>query len=291
MSGAKKRGLGRGLDALLANRPAFESSTQATTDEANRVLPVEALSRGRYQPRETMDDEALGELADSIRAQGILQAIIVRPLGEGRYEIVAGERRWRAAQLAGLHEVPVVVRDLDDQAAMAMGLIENIQREDLNPMEEARALQRLIGEFGLTHQQIAESVGRSRSAVSSLLRPCDLHAEVAELLAQGHIEMGHARALLALATEEQLAMAREVVRRGLSVRETEHRVRRLRSGQVQGRPSARPAVDADIRQLQDDLAERLGTQVSFRHQASGKGRLIIQYDDLDQLEGILARIG
>ncbi len=289
MSGAKKRGLGRGLDALLANRASFEAPAKTAGEREARTLPVEALRRGRYQPREAIDDEALAELADSIRAQGILQAIIVRPVGGG-YEIVAGERRWRAAQLAGLHEVPVVVRDLDDQAAMAMGLIENIQREDLNPMEEARALLRLTEEFGLTHQQIAESVGRSRSAVSNLLRLCDLHHEVAELLSQGRIEMGHARALLALPSDEQPGLAREVVRRGLSVRETEHRVRRLRAGAPPaGRETA--AVDADIRQLQEDLAERLGARVSFRHQASGKGRLIIQYDDLDQLEGILARIG
>ncbi len=292
MASGKRRGLGRGLDALLANSQQKEALDSAAGDEtpALRQLAVEKLQRGRYQPRDAIAPEALEELAASIRSQGVLQAIIVRPIAGGRYEIIAGERRWRAAQLAGLHEIPALVRELSDEQAMAMALIENIQREDLNPMEEARALLRLIQDFGMTHQQVAESVGRSRSAVSNLLRLCDLHADVAAMLSAGEIEMGHARALLAVADELQPELAREVVRRGLSVRETEQLIRRQRATGGAGKKTAPVAVDADIRQLQDDLAGRLGANVRFQHQASGKGRLIIQYNDLDQLEGILARI-
>lgn len=283
---SKKRGLGRGLDALLggAAAPAGESRE---ADGALRQLPVDLLQRGRYQPRLDMRPEALQELADSIRAQGVVQPIVVRPIGSGRYEIIAGERRWRAAQLAGLHELPAVVRDVPDQAAMAMALIENIQREELNPMEEAGALHRLVEEFGLTHQQVAEAVGRSRAAVSNLLRLLSLEPEVRELLEHGQLEMGHARALLALPGPAQVSAARTVVARHLSVRETEALVRR----HAQPAPAPAPSrIDPDVRRLQDDLSERLGARVRLETGAKGRGRLIIDYNSLDELDGILAHI-
>ncbi|RMG29743.1 MAG: ParB/RepB/Spo0J family partition protein [Gammaproteobacteria bacterium] len=293
----KRRGLGRNLDALLGGRTAPVAPAEPGAEAAHgpdtglRTLPIDLIRPGRYQPRQEMDPARLQELADSLRAQGMVQPIVVRPLGDDRYEIVAGERRWRAAQLAGLAEVPAVVREVDDRATLAMALIENIQREDLHPLEEARALARLIEEFGLTHQQAAEAVGRSRAAVSNLLRLLDLEAEVKAYLERGELEMGHARALLGLAGPAQCAAAREVVRRGLSVRETEKLVRRLQ--QQAARPPA-PArvhrVDPDVARLEQRLAEHLGAPVQVRMKGRGKGELVIRYSSLEELDGLLERM-
>lgn len=289
---AKKRGLGRGLDALLGG--AVPSGVISGEEEAKgtdlRELPVDLLQPGKYQPRTDMHPESLEELANSIRAQGVVQPIVVRPInGSKKFEIIAGERRWRAAQMAGLHDIPAVVRDVPDQAAIAMALIENIQRENLNPIEEAVALQRLIDEFGLTHQQAAEAVGRSRAAVSNLLRLLTLEKEVRHLLEQGDLEMGHARALLALEGDVQVQAARDVAKKAYSVRETERLVKKL--GQASGKPVvAAKAVDPDIKHLQDELAEKLAAKVVFQHGAKGKGRLVIHYNSLDELEGILGHI-
>jgi ParB family transcriptional regulator, chromosome partitioning protein len=290
----KKRGLGRGLDALLGGAPAGTAKQPATkaatapADSELRSMPVDIIQRGRYQPRHDMHTESLDELADSIRAQGVVQPIVVRPVGKDRYEIIAGERRWRAAQLAGLQEIPVVVRDVPDRAAIAMALIENIQRENLNPMEEAHALQRLIDEFEMTHQQAAEAVGRSRTGVTNLLRLLELAEDVKALLEKGQLEMGHARALLGLKGHAQSDAARQVAAKGLSVRETEQLVRRLL--QPAAAPKAPPRVDPDIRRLQEDLSERLGAAVQVQHGPKGKGKLVIQYNSADELEGILAHI-
>lgn len=288
---AKKRGLGRGLDALLGGiepvRPVQEGGSGKEGDL--RRLPVDLVRRGKYQPRVDMHPESLEDLANSIRAQGVVQPIVVKPAAGGEFEIIAGERRWRAAQLVGLQEIPAVVRDVPDQTAMAMALIENIQREDLNPMEEANALQRLIDEFQLTHQQTAEAVGRSRAAVSNLLRLLELNEDVKRLLEQGRLEMGHARALLALKGAAQSAAARSVADKGLSVRETEHLVRRL-SSEAPAQASPSPRLDPDIRRLQEELSEKLGAAVRFQHGAKGKGKLVIQYNSLDELEGILDHI-
>jgi ParB family chromosome partitioning protein len=282
----RKSGLGRNLGGLLSAASAARGEVpEAGTDL--RSLPVEQISRGRYQPRSTIRPEALEELADSIRAQGLVQPVVVRP-SAGGYELIAGERRWRAAQLAGLHEIPAVVRELPDQAAAAMSLIENIQREDLNPLEEAQALQRLIAEFGLTHQQTAEAVGRSRASVSNLLRLLDLAPEVKALLQEGGLEMGHARALLALAPERQGAAAREVSARAYSVRETERYVQGLLADR---RPKpAKPAPDPDLKALELRLSEQLGAPVSIRVGAKGKGQLVVRYASLEELDGILAHI-
>lgn len=298
----KKRGLGRGLNELLAAaRPATaavtaESSATQTpvapvAERELHTLPVDLMQRGKYQPRVDMHPESLEELASSIRAQGLVQPIVVRPIGGGRYEIIAGERRWRASQMAGLQEVPVVVRDVPDQAAMAMALIENIQRENLNPIEEARALQRLILEFSLTHQETADAVGRSRAAVSNLLRLLELHDEVRTLLEHGDIEMGHARALLALTGEEQRAAARKVVAQGLSVRETERLVKQLQAEAAVVAKAAKTTVDPDIQRLEQFLSENLATQVQIKHGAKGKGQLVISYNSLDELDGVLVRLG
>ena len=287
----KKKGLGRGLDALLGSSAGtVEPSPGETPEKALRNLPLDLIQRGRYQPRTDMDPEALEELAASIRAQGVLQPVVVRPMsGSGRYELIAGERRWRAAQLAGLQDIPAVIRDVPDQAAMAIALIENIQRENLNPVEEAHALQRLVEEFEMTHQQAADAVGRSRAAVSNLLRLLDLSSEVKNLLEQGELEMGHARALLALSGDQQAQAARQVVAKGLSVRETEHLVRRLQRA-VPGGQLESPAADPDIRRLQDDLSAQLGAMVKIQHTARGKGRLVVHYNSLDELDGILHHI-
>ncbi|MBI3575685.1 MAG: ParB/RepB/Spo0J family partition protein [Gammaproteobacteria bacterium] len=276
--------LGRGLDALLGS---YEPGT-ADKDEL-RQIPLDLLRRGKYQPRTHMDAQALEELAASIRAQGVVQPIVVRALGSGDYEIVAGERRWRAAQLAGLETIPAVVRKIPDEAAIAIALIENIQREDLNPIEEASALQRLIDEFGMTHQQVAEAVGRSRAAVTNLLRLLTLQADVREMLEQAQMDMGHARALLALEGAVQSKAAHQVVEKGLSVRETENLVRRLLS-KANGHAAAHGAVDPDIRLLQQQLSERLGAKVRIRHSRRGKGRLVIEYNSLEELDGILAKL-
>jgi ParB family transcriptional regulator, chromosome partitioning protein len=299
MSG-KKPSLGRGLaelSPLLAKRataPAIEPPVLAGDRLAS--LPLDLLQRGKYQPRVDMRTETLSELADSIKSQGLVQPILVRPVGgripgeSQRYEIIAGERRWRAAQMAGLAEIPAVIRDVPDEAAVSMSLIENIQREDLNPLEEAGALLRLIEEFGLTHQAAAEAVGRSRAAVSNLLRLMELADEVKELLEQRRIEMGHARALLGLTTRrQQIEVAGLVAKKSLSVRETEALVRRIINPPA-ANPSQPAAVDPDIQRLERELADKLGAKVVFQHAASGKGKLVVSYNSLDELEGILGHI-
>jgi ParB family chromosome partitioning protein len=284
MAVGKKRGLGRGLDALLG--PGADAAGDASVEGDLRNLPVDVIQRGRYQPRVDMHPESLEDLANSIRAQGVVQPIVVRPIAAGRYEIIAGERRWRATQMAGLHEIPAVVRDVPDHAAMAMALIENIQREALNPMEEAHALHRLIEEFQMTHQAVSEAVGRSRAAVSNLLRLLSLNEDVKRLLENGDLEMGHARALLGLEGERQSEAARTVTGKGLSVRETERLVRQLQSGP---KPAPAPKVDPDVRRLEQDLSERLGAKVAIQD-AKGKGKLVIHYNSLDELDGILSHI-
>lgn len=280
----KKPRLGRGLDALL------DATLKSSPGRDNlRNIPIELLQRGKYQPRTRMDKQALVELANSIRAQGVVQPIVVRELDNGNYEIIAGERRWRAAQLAELETIPANVRKVPDEAAIAISLIENVQREDLNPLEEATALQRLIDEFGMTHQQIADHIGRSRVAVTNLLRLLTLNEDVRELLGEGRIDMGHARALLALSGGAQSQIARQVAQQELSVRATEALVRR-RLRQPAGRKARRPGLDPDIRTLQEELSERLGTRVRISHKRNGRGTLIIDYSSADELEGILERI-
>jgi ParB family transcriptional regulator, chromosome partitioning protein len=300
MSG-KKPSLGRGLaelSPLLARRagtPPTPETPPILAGDRLTSLPVDLLQRGKYQPRVDMRAETLGELADSIKSRGLVQPILVRPLprpnaGESqRYEIIAGERRWRAAQMAGLAEIPAVIRDVPDEDAVAMALIENIQREDLNPLEEARALLRLIEEFGLTHQAAAEAVGRSRAAVSNLLRLMELTDEVKEMLEGRRIEMGHARALLGLTLRrQQIEVATLVAKKQLSVRDTEALVRRIINPRAAD--AAPAAVDPDIRRLETEIADKLGAKVAFQHAASGKGKLIVSYNSLDELEGILAHI-
>ncbi|HET7395130.1 MAG TPA: ParB/RepB/Spo0J family partition protein [Gammaproteobacteria bacterium] len=293
----KRKGLGRGLDALLSGAVPVSGDD---TGEELRELPVDLIQPGKYQPRMHMRQESLQDLADSIKAQGLVQPIVVRPLsggssgsgpvGERRYEIIAGERRWRAAQMAGLRQIPAVVRDVPDRAAIAMALIENIQRENLNPLEEAQALQRLISEFEMTHQQASEAVGRSRAAVTNLLRLLELTDDVKEMVEQGDLEMGHARALLPLKGLAQTGAARRVTDRGLSVRETENLVRRLLKEDGASPPKGARRVDPNIRQLETDLTQKLGAKVTVEAGSGGKGKLVIQYSSLDELDGILARI-
>jgi ParB family transcriptional regulator, chromosome partitioning protein len=282
----KKLKLGRGLDELLGlgGKPDLPENG----DGELRRLPIEKLKPGRFQPRSAMDPERLAELADSIRAQGLIQPIVVRKTRDGGYEIIAGERRWRAAQQAGLSDVPCVLREVDDRATVAMALIENIQREDLSPLEEAGALQRLIDEFDLTHQQAAEAVGRSRAAVSNLLRLLELPEEIRRLLESGGLEMGHARALLTLPEARAIALAREASAKGWSVRELEQRARAAQKA----RPPARkkPGVDPDVRRLEQDLGEKLGARVAIQQGRGGRGKLVVHYHSLDELDGILARI-
>jgi ParB family chromosome partitioning protein len=290
----KKRGLGKGLDALLSPRGGVESS-DSNLDGPLQMLPVDIVTRGRYQPRMEMDTEALEDLANSIKSQGVVQPIIVRPLkGRETYEIIAGERRWRATQLAGLHEIPAIIKDVTDQTAMCLGLIENIQREDLNPMDEARALSRLLQEFGMTHDVAAEAVGRSRSSVSNLLRLLDLHVDVQQLLETGKIEMGHGRAILALDVANQTKVASRVVKQGLSVRATEQLVKGLKDKGAPSKGSKKTStssrLDPNLRSLQEDLSERLGAAVSIKQGKGGKGKLEINYNSLDELDGILSRI-
>ncbi len=297
MAAAKKRGLGRGLDALLGSPTAGEGREQEIAvnekvpGHSVPALAVDLIGRSRYQPRHDFDPDSLQELADSIVAQGVLQPIVVRPVEEGRYEIIAGERRWRASQLAGQAEIPVVIRDVDEQTAMAIGLIENIQRDDLNPLEEASALHRLLNEFELTHQEVARAVGKSRTSVTNLLRLLDLTADVKEYLETKQLEMGHARSLLGLKGGEQTDAARLVVSRGLSVRETEKLVRRLQM-EAEGEAGKRESkeLDPDVRRLQDNLAERLGARVKIQQGGKGKGKLVIAYNSLDELDGILEHI-
>ena len=281
----KKRGLGRGLDALLGGMDPVSSDQQQDSDL--RQIPVDLIQPGKYQPRLDIHNESLEDLASSIRAQGIIQPIVVRPIGNGDFEIIAGERRWRAAQLAELHEVPVVVRDVPDQAAIAMALIENIQRENLNPMEESIALQRLIKEFEMTHAQAAEAVGRSRTAVTNLLRLLSLEEDVQQLARQGKIEMGHARALLSLSGQQQISTAKDVVARQLSVRETESLVKRLSLPKV---PKQEKTVNPDIRKFQQDLSEKIGAKVAIQHNDKGNGKLVVHYNSLEELDGILNHI-
>ena len=292
-----KKRLGRGLDALLSKPAAATVSAEPasrTDGDALRDIPVELLQRGQYQPRVDMRQDTLDDLAASIKAQGVVQPIVVRPVassgGEKRYEIIAGERRWRAAQLAGLAEVPAVVREIPDEAAIAMALIENIQRENLNPLEEARALDRLIREFGLTHAEAAQAVGRSRASVSNLLRLQDLSDKVRPMLEDRQLEMGHARALLSIQNPtQQLDAARQVVKKGLSVRETERLVRRMLEGDKKPARKA-PAPSADVRRLEIEVSEKLGAKVSVQHTAKGAGKLVISYNSLDELDGILKHI-
>ncbi len=291
---AKKRGLGKGLEALLGNNAATgqghdDGSPEFETDGELRNLPVDLLQRGVYQPRIDMHPDTLEELANSIRAQGVVQPIVVRPIAGNRYEIIAGERRWRAAQLAGLHDIPAVIRDVPDQAAMAMALIENIQREELNPMEEAMALLRLIEEFGLTHQETADAVGRSRASVSNLLRLLSLNEDIKRMVENNDLEMGHARALLALSGDQQSQIARIVAAKGLSVRETERLVKRSLEHPA-GEAQSEERADPDIRRLEQDLGDKIGARVAIQHGNKGKGKLVIQYNSLDELDGILEHI-
>ncbi|MCP5153458.1 MAG: ParB/RepB/Spo0J family partition protein [Ectothiorhodospiraceae bacterium] len=292
---AKRKGLGRGLEALLAgSAPGSDAGRKAPAaspeDGELRALPVERIRRGRYQPRVAFDTEALDELAQSIRARGVVQPIVVRPLPDGGFEIVAGERRWRAAQRAGLAEIPAVVRDIPDEAALAVALVENVQRENLNPVEEARALKRLHDEFGLTHQQAAEAVGRSRAAVSNLIRLLDLAPEVLEQLEGGALEMGHGRALLTLAPAMQREAAAAVTARGLSVRQTEALVRQMTRPPGQTPSRGRTETDPDVRRLETDLSERLGAAVRIRGGRTGRGSIEIRYGSLEELDGILERL-
>ena len=296
---AKKK-LGKGLDALLSvgstqtmasllggpkNKPV---SVSADRDGDMKHVPIELIQRGKYQPRTDMHEEALQELANSIRVQGIMQPIVIRPISSDKYEIIAGERRWRACQIVGLDTIPAIIKPVGDEAAIAMSLIENIQRENLNPIEEAVALKRLQDEFELTQQEVADAVGKSRTSVTNLIRLIGLSIDVRCMLEHGDLEMGHARALLSLPDIQQSEAARTVVGRGLSVRQTESLVRRLIAGD--GEAKASKLVDPDIKNLEENLAEKLGTQVMIQHSAKGKGRLVLKYNSLDELDGILAHI-
>lgn len=279
----KKRGLNRGLDALLGEVSAREEEKP----QQLHTLPIEYMQRGKYQPRKDINPEKLQELADSIKAQGIIQPVVVRKISLEKYEIVAGERRWRAAQLAGLQEVPVVIKEIDDRTAMAVALIENIQREDLNPLEEAEALRRLLDEFQMTHQQIADAVGKSRVTVTNLLRLIDLHPEVKKLLIGRQLEMGHARALLGLEGQKQVAAALKIAKEGLTVRAAE---RLVKDSQADPRITKPKIIDSDTRRLQEDLTARLGAKVLIDHKDNGAGKLIIAYSSLEELDGILGQI-
>lgn len=285
----KKRGLGKSLDALLAytstdTQPSVEAANQLT--EKITQLSVNQIRRGKYQPRREMDPQALEELASSIRSQGIIQPLIVRPVGD-YHEIIAGERRWHAAQLAGLTEVPVIIRSIPDEAAIAIALIENIQRENLNPIEEAIALQRLSEEFAMTHSQVAEVIGKSRTSVTNLLRLLSLPDEIKTMLDRGLLEMGHARTLLTLPAPSQIEVAELIIAKGLSVRETEHLVRRI---QTPSKPQSSNPMDPDIERLQENLSRQLKLRVAIQYNAKGKGKLIIHYRNLAELDGLLSQI-
>ncbi|MBI2754476.1 MAG: ParB/RepB/Spo0J family partition protein [Betaproteobacteria bacterium] len=277
---SRPRGLGRGLDALLGPEETARKDALAT-------LPVAAIDPGRYQPRTKMDDTALAELAASIRAQGVMQPVLVRPRDGGRYELIAGERRWRAAQLAGLGEIPALVREVPDEAALAMALIENIQREDLNPIEEAGGLQRLVDEFRMTHEQIADAIGRSRSATTNLLRLLKLPKPVQRMLAEGSLEMGHARALLALDGVRLVETAQRVAARGLSTRETEALVGRLLRGATRAR---KKTTDRDVARLEEEVSARLGTTVEIHVGRKGRGKIVLHYSGFDHLEQLLKKL-
>ena len=285
----KKRGLGRGLDALLGGTNVNTLEEQALQADKSELqyLPLDLIQRGKYQPRRDMDPSALEELAQSIKAQGVMQPIVVRLVAKNTYEIIAGERRWRASKLAGLKTIPALVRDVSDEAAIAMALIENIQREDLNPIEEAVALQRLQKEFELTQQEVANAVGKSRASVANLLRLTGLPDEVKTLLAHGDLEMGHARAILGLPAEHQVEAARHVVAKALTVRQTEALVRNMQEDKP---AKEKAAPDPDVKRLELKLAERLGTQVQIKQGQKGKGQLVISYGTLEELQGVLAHI-
>lgn len=283
MTPPKLKGLGRGLDALLAG-----NTGESGNSGELRTLDVGLLQPGKYQPRTRMDPGSLEELAESIKSQGIMQPIIVRSVGGGRFEIIAGERRWRAAQLAGLSEVPTLVRDIPDDAALAMSLIENIQREDLNPLEEAAGVQRLIDEFGMTHEQAANAIGRSRSATTNLLRLLQLAEPVQEQLVTGDLDMGHARALLSLPKADQIAFANRVVAQGLTVRDTEKLV--ARGGLAEQGTKAKAEPSRDLARLEEELSDIVGAPVSIAANARGAGKLVIRFNDLDQLDGLIARL-
>jgi ParB family chromosome partitioning protein len=287
----KKRGLGqRGLGALLQNSKVDLNEPSTNHDGELREIPIDLIQRGRYQPRRDMDPAALQELADSIRQQGVMQPVVVRAVAEGRYELIAGERRWRATQLAELDSIPAIIRDVPDEAVIAMALIENIQRENLNPIEEAFALQRLQDEFGLTQNQVAEAVGKSRTTITNLLRLIGLTEDVRTMLEHGDLEMGHGRAMLTLPPELQMQVAKQVVAKSLSVRQTEALVRRFQNQPSDAEKTEKPALDPNIRALQDDLSDRLGARVSIAHGKRGKGKLVIEYSSLDELDGILDHI-
>ncbi|MFT6471763.1 MAG: ParB family chromosome partitioning protein [Neptuniibacter pectenicola] len=288
---AKKRGLGKGLDALLSSVRDVEDnvSTQGTESlDGYRLLPVDVIQRGRYQPRRDIEPQALEELANSIKAQGVMQPIVVRPIDSDRYEIIAGERRWRATQMAELTEIPAIVRDVPDEAAIAMALIENIQRENLNPIEEAISLQRLQDEFELTQQEVADAVGKSRSAVTNLLRLMNLSEEVKKMLEYGDLEMGHARALLALDDDAQLQIAKEVSGQGLSVRQTEALVKKIQQGGKPTPEKVKPEPDPRLSELAGELSIRFATNVAISENAKGKGKITINYDDTETLDAILS---
>lgn len=299
----KHKGLGKGLDALLSaglgiSSPAPQMSVNEDAEQKVPEykdgklahLPVEIIQRGKYQPRRDMHQQALEELAESIKVQGVMQPIVVRPIGDGRYEIIAGERRWRATQLAGIDKIPAVIRDVPDEAAIAMALIENIQRENLNPMEEAMALKRLQDEFELTHAEVAQAVGKSRTTVTNLLRLIALTDDVKTLLEHGDLEMGHARALLTLDADAQRDIAKQIVAKSLSVRQTETLVRSYQEQKIKTKSLEPAKASADIRQLQDKLSDTLGAEVLIQHSAKGKGKLVINYNSLDELDGILNHI-
>jgi ParB family chromosome partitioning protein len=281
---AKKRGLGRGLDTLLPKK-----ETVAPQQIGLEEVPIEFIQPGKYQPRTYFAEESIAELRDSIKAQGIIQPVVLRSIADDRYEIIAGERRWRAAQLAGMEKIPAVIRKVDDESAISMSLIENIQREDLNPLEEATALQRLIDDFQFTHQEVAEAVGKSRSAVTNTLRLIQLAQPVAEMLVAGDLEMGHARALLTLGVTQQVEVAKQVVARELNVRQTEELVRA--GGRTIDNTSVKPGQDADTRRLEQNLGRALGQPVHIRHTKKGSGKLVISYSSLDELDGILSKMG
>ena len=280
----RHKGLGRGLDALLGG-----SDRKSRDEESMREIAVASLQPGRYQPRTRMDDASLAQLADSVRARGVIQPIVVRPVDGGQYEILAGERRWRAARMAGLERIPAVVREVPDEAALGIGLIENIQREDMNPIEEANGLKRLIDEFKLTHDEVAQAIGRSRAGVTNLLRLLELAAAVQEMVQDGRIDMGHARALVALPKARQVELAQRIAQQGLSVREAERLVQAASSAPRAGRPSA-ARLDADSRRLQEELSERLGATVKLKPRRGGKGSVVIDYSSLDELQGIVAKL-
>jgi ParB family chromosome partitioning protein len=281
----RHKGLGRGLDALLGGN----TKSRERDEDALAQLPIGALQPGKYQPRTRMDETSLAELADSIRSRGVIQPIVVRPVSETQYEILAGERRWRAARIAGLDKVPVVIREVPDEAALGIGLIENIQREDLNPIEEANGLARLIGEFKLTHEEVAKAIGRSRAGVTNLLRLLELASAVQDMVQDARIDMGHARALLSLSKSRQVELANQIAEKGLSVRETERLVQKAGTAPAAARPAA-SKLDPDSRRLQEELSESLGANVHLKPRSGGKGSVVIDYSSLDELQGLLKRL-